>query len=298
MKRFDLREYFELAEMVERARVACSRDETEVGLIYMATFALAGKVRKFADDDSGFQTSKHSARDLFESIMAFSSQHATDDGSPPTLAIEKFDNKVASWQYSDISTKLDAFRTNLSTECRDVEIYSVGQVGIYKTSELVSNGARQIADEYKEYLPPMCLDEFDSAGRCLGFDLPTACGFHALRAVELAILHYLESLGVAGTKKLKTWNEYVKAIIKLSEDDEAKLKPSPKVEAMVDRMRDLDRNPLMHPRDTLDTTSANMLFQLSALTVSELARDLKKHGKGKTVSDLVKALAAVPETAA
>jgi hypothetical protein len=48
---------------------------------------------------------------------------------------------------------------------------------------------------------------------------------------------------------------------------------------MLDRMRDLDRNPLMHPRDTLDVTQADMLFSLAAITVVEMARDMEERQK-------------------
>jgi hypothetical protein len=86
----------------------------------------------------------------------------------------------------------------------------------------------------------------DSAGKCLAFDLPTACGFHAVRGVELMILKYLKAFGTE-TRDLKTWFDYVKAVSEAEADGR---KPSKKVAQMLDRMRDLDRNPLMHPRDT------------------------------------------------
>jgi hypothetical protein len=116
------------------------------------------------------------------------------------------------------------------------------------------------------------MSEFDSAGKCLAFDLATACGFHSLRAVELMILRYLRAFD-AKTDNLKTWFDYVKAV----EEAECEgRKPSRKVAQMLDRMRDLDRNPLMHPRDTLDVTQADMLFSLAAITVVEMARDMRQ----------------------
>jgi hypothetical protein len=44
---------------------------------------------------------------------------------------------------------------------------------------------------------------------------------------------------------------------------------------MLDRMRELDRNPLMHPSDTLDEVGADSLFKLGIVTITELAKDMR-----------------------
>lgn len=84
---------------------------------------------------------------------------------------------------------------------------------------------------------------------------------------------YLKSFGI-GSKK-RTWNDYIKALTRLTEMPKTGAKPAPKVAAMLDRMRELERNPLMHPRDTLDAVQADMLFKLCAITVVEIAKDMK-----------------------
>jgi hypothetical protein len=104
------------------------------------------------------------------------------------------------------------------------------------------------------------------------------------------ILEYLKKFG-AKTEGLRTWNDYVQAVEKMTDDGAKDKKPSKKVAAMVDRMRELDRNPLMHPRDTLDTTAADLLLTLSAVTATEMARELKQKGGGvpSLISDPSKA---------
>lgn len=106
----------------------------------------------------------------------------------------------------------------------------------------------------------------------MAFRLPTACGFHALRGLELMMGEYLGKFKTEASPK--SWFDYIKELKKISDDNTAVNKPSPKFIAMLDRMRVLDRNPLMHPQDRLDTAGADMLFNLSAITVSEMARDL------------------------
>lgn len=45
---------------------------------------------------------------------------------------------------------------------------------------------------------------------------------------------------------------------------------------MLDRIRELDRNPLMHPRDVLDEMSADTLFTVSVAAITEMAKDLRE----------------------
>jgi len=202
------------------------------------------------------------------------------DGSPAALNTESFEKEFPSWNFNNISGKLSAFKSVFEAECRDVDVYSVGQIGIYRTSKLVSDGAGVIPDDICALIPSEALSEFNNAGKCLAFDLPTACGFHSLRGLELVMGEYLSTFGL-DPKKMKSWNDYIKAAEKLISSDGSGDKPSAKVAAMLDRMRELERNPLMHPRDTLDAIGANMLFNLSAITVVEMVRDAEANKQRK-----------------
>lgn len=84
---------------------------------------------------------------------------------------------------------------------------------------------------------------------------------------------YLRAFGV--TKKLVSWNDYIKAAEELIAREDTEVKPSKRVASMLDRMRSLDRNPLMHPRDELDTASAGQLFALTTIAVAEMIKDIK-----------------------
>lgn len=59
---------------------------------------------------------------------------------------------------------------------------------------------------------------------------------------------------------------------------------------MLDRMKSLDRNPLMHPRDELDNSGADQLFSLATITVAEMIRDMRTI-KGPTGVALIAASA-------
>ena len=82
---------------------------------------------------------------------------------------------------------------------------------------------------------------------------------------------------VCKDREFRSWYDYIEAFKELeAEKNGIKPKyPSPKVSAMLDRMRQLDRNPLMHPRDSLDEMSADTLFKLGIVTITELAKDMR-----------------------
>ncbi|CAH0141437.1 hypothetical protein SRABI05_00305 [Agrobacterium fabrum] len=283
MKRVNLLEYFELAESVMSAKSGLTTNSsTEVASIYFSISGLLPRLNTFLSDDNGFSASKHAASELSAAITGWIDEKVFPGEG---FSTERFDKKIDPWEWAQLRKKVEAFRTVLEAECHGVDLYSIGQISIYKTQTLVSNGAKIIPEEYHSEIPNEALAEFDNAGKCLAFDLPTSCGFHALRGLELVMDAYLDAFGV-NTKRLRSWNMYIQAAKKLIDDEKASSKPSPKVAAMLDRMRELDRNPLMHPRDTLDTLSADQLYKLCAITVGEIIRDIRKLKSGGAVAKI------------
>lgn len=284
VKRVNLIDYFNLAEALASAKSVTVPQTNKGGTIWVGTYSLPAQMKAFVADDNGFSTSKHVASQLGEAVDEWFSANLMDGNSPSAFKKDVLDMDFHNWQYGIIATKVDAFRSVFEAECRDVDVYTVGQISIYKTSALVSNGHGVLPPETRENVPSEALKEFDDAGRCLAFDLPTACGFHALRALELVMDDYLNAFGVV-TEKMKSWNDYIVAAKNLSDSTTAPKKPSPKVAAMLDRMRELDRNPLMHPRDTLDEVSANMLFNLCAITATEMVKDKGRQALVPMIAD-------------
>lgn len=273
VKRVNLVEYFELAEALLDARNTLSEASVRGGAAWASMFSLPQRLDSFCREDNGFTTSKRVANELTFAVRTWIDSNLMDHNSPPSFVTGQVNAEFPSWHFAQIVNKITAFKSVFAAECGEVDVYAVGQVSIYKTSALVNFGADIIPLEMHPILPSGVIDEFNSAGRCLAFDLPTACGFHALRALELVMDVYVKSFGV--TTKMVSWNDYVKAVQKLIDDPKAKDKPSPKVGAMFDRMRELERNPLMHPRDTLDSIQADMLFKLCAITAMEFVRDMQ-----------------------
>ncbi|HEV7276113.1 MAG TPA: hypothetical protein VGN80_07495 [Devosiaceae bacterium] len=269
MKRVNLQQYFVLAETLSAVRQALAPNTLKGGALYFALFQVPTQMGAFINDDNGFSASKHAARDLVSAAQSWLDRIAPNSN----FTNENFDQEYQSWAYQSVLQAVDIFKNVFQTECRDVDVYSVGQISIYNTSALVSAGDDILPPDIKANVSPETRVEFTSAAKCLAFDLPTSCGFHSLRALELVMDDYLASFGVK-TSGVKSWMDYIKAAQKLIDDDKAQRKPKAKVAAMLDRMRELDRNPLMHPRDTLDEVGADQLFKLCAITATEMVREM------------------------
>lgn len=273
MKKVNLEFYFGLAEGLQVASQICSRTIAIKGSeIYFPLNTVAGGLARFITEDNGFVASKHAARELMGGCNGICGFIFKWEAENSEQNINRFSEDIESWVFNGIPTQISKFRNAFSSECNEVSIYSVGMVSIYNTSALVERASSRIPEPFRNYLPQQTLTEFDQAGKCLAFGLSTGCGFHALRGLELVMEYALKKYGWS-KKKPSNWDQYVKAFVELGANNDG-FSPSPKVSSMIDRMRQIDRNPIMHPEDTLDESAADMLFGLCAITATELIRDL------------------------
>jgi hypothetical protein len=108
--------------------------------------------------------------------------------------------------------------------------------------------------------------EFEECGKCLAMERYTASAFHSLRGVECVIRQYIEALSGSLPKK-RDWGFYIQTLKDHGAD--------PKVTAVLDNIRTLDRNPLMHPELWLEQDEATAMFTISQTAVARLASGLR-----------------------
>jgi hypothetical protein len=146
----------------------------------------------------------------------------------------------------------------------------------FDISLLLHKAEQNLHPSVMPFVGAPAVEEVKAAGRCFALENYTACGFHILRALEVVMADYYKLVS-AKTKEFRSWYDYIEAFTKLEKSRTKRNSkyPSPKVAAMLDRMRQLDRNPLMHPRDSLDEMAADTLFKLGIVTITELAKDMR-----------------------
>jgi hypothetical protein len=168
-------------------------------------------------------------------------------------------------------TKLDiagrAFDTALSIQLDHLDTYRVTAKGTHDTRKLIEMPEITFGDDWR-HLFDLCQKDWASASRCMAFDLCTACGFHAIRAMEAQVVGYLKKRSVTPTKR--DLGHYVELMKK---EDTAK-----DATGIVDHIRANHRNPLMHPEDTLELSEALAIFDLTKAAIIYLIQDMKIKG--------------------
>lgn len=278
MKRLEVFGFYDLGSTVSRFRQIVAPDTTSAMNLYLALIGLEDALKKFISEQPAFSLAHDNAEATLQALIpvlvAEFHPDANRQGFKEGL---NFDQQVPTWKVWDVKNKLDEFEHVLSAQCRRSETYFIGQKLGFDISILLHDAGKNLHESVSEYIAKEALAEIQAAGRCFALESFTASGFHALRALEVVMGDYYKHV-TGKNKNFRSWFDYVKAFKTLA-NTRAKRNspyPSPKVAAMLDRMRELDRNPLMHPRDSLDEMAADTLFKLGIATITELAKDMRE----------------------
>jgi hypothetical protein len=170
---------------------------------------------------------------------------------------------IEAWEIREAAKE---FETVLRTECQMMDTYFVSKKGTYSTKDLVENAHFHIPEPTRRGLPDQTKADFDQAGKCLAFDVPTAAAFHLLRGTEAVIRQYYE-LAVPGTKqaapKMRNWGTYIKLLQNHGGDANILL--------LLTHLKDVYRNPVLHPEENFTDQRVQVLLGvcISALVLME-----------------------------
>src|SRR4030043_68028 len=175
-----------------------------------------------------------------------------------------------------------AFEAVLLTELQNLGAFYVTGKRAYDTLKLIDHFEETLSAATLSKVNKEIVEEINQSGRCLAFDCYTACGFHILRATE-AVLHqyYIVVCKPKTQKPLGSWSEYVGELYKI-EDNEVK-----KVHALIQQIKYVDRNPIMHPEWVLTQDEAIAVFDSAKAAIEMMANklpDRRERGKGKIKS--------------
>ena len=215
------------------------------------------------------------ARDALESVkqqelvpLHFSTKaidaliKAIDDAWPKDGQFS--DDAVLGHQGWNISYHARSFETLFATELENLDTYFVSKKGIFSTTELIERAENVLPGSVISKLPPECITDLRQAGRCLAFECPTAAGFHIFRAVETVMKKYLLSIG--GTLK-QNWGAL---IIEMEAQNASK-----EITSALRQMKDLHRNPVMHPEEFLTNDEATSSLMIGQSVIVAMATSPK-----------------------
>ncbi len=248
MLRVNVFQFYRLGHNVHR--LGEIPEKTSTGEIFQLTLYVADELRRLLGQRIIFlPTVPTAAADLRRAISELI--------PPDWLEDEDFDMKapLSASALSKLRNAVTSFEAVLSAELARADIYSVLKKGIYDTTDLIDRADEALPEKARAILPDQARQDILQCGRCLAFEIPTAAGFHILRALESVIKKYYEVLAKkAWPHAQRDWGKYIDELKKLSAPD--------KVTAALDQIRKNYRNPLLHPEDDLDLNQAIGLFGL------------------------------------
>ncbi len=175
-----------------------------------------------------------------------------------------------------LSKLLIAFETTLRQELRELPTYVLERHGIYNADDLVSRADDCFSQDIKSRLPDIVTRDIKQAGACLVFDLFTACGFHAFRALDAMLRTYFGHFAPGITPpKSRDWGSFIRELRKLLANPIGGKSPNERTVELLDKIRSEDRNPLIHPDQNLDKEEATASFDLCRNVITFMTIDIK-----------------------
>lgn len=270
MRVIDLPFFVELGSALEQAR----RVDTRGRLFdaFVALYRLRNQLGELMKGQLAKLTAcGHDLSELMNMLNAFESRHFRDgEGNWTSPA----DDARSEFELNAIVAKIEQFRTVLIADLRIAASFTVTKSGIFDVNQLVNCARNVLPPSGFIALADETLKEIDDAGRCLAFNLPTACGFHCMRGVERVIKRYLADFLTAGEiDSMSNWGQYLAALENRYKGD-AEPKPTAEAIALLRQIKEIYRNPVIHPDRTLSPAEAATLFHSTVAAISRVATEI------------------------
>lgn len=176
---------------------------------------------------------------------------------------------VAGKDLIEIRRRYEQYRPALLGGLHSMGTFLVTQKGSHEVMTLLFEGEKLFPVDLKDKVPEAIFDS-QQAGKCLAYDVATACGFHAFRVTESVVRRYwsFETNGSA-PPKTRSLGVYIAAFNRAGVGDA-------KVLAALKQMNDLHRNPLIHPDSVLTSEDALNIVGLARSAVASMLAHLPK----------------------
>ena len=144
----------------------------------------------------------------------------------------------------NLMEELQNFEIVFRAEFKSGNIFLATPKRGYDLGVLIKRGSMIFPDELGTKVPE-CINDINSAAKCIAFELFTASGFHLHRANESVVLRYYDHLA---NGKARPQNRNMGKYIEELKDLTAK----PIILSCLRDLKDMHRNPLMHPDESIE----------------------------------------------
>lgn len=210
---------------------------------------------------------------LTQSIYSTSLKATVAPGMALLAAIKKLttetdkDRMLDFYDVYSLTSALSEFETVLTAEMNVGNAYFVTKKRGFDTSDLIDKAEVIFPEEMLKVVPETLYD-VRSAGRCIAFELGTAAGFHIMRATELVLRQYFDSVtGGAPRPKTNNIGDYLVELDKLDKGEK-------KTRATLRQIKDLHRNELIHPEIALTLDEAIALLGIAQSAIVAMLQEI------------------------
>jgi hypothetical protein len=208
--------------------------------IYIAESALEALITRSIFK---LRTSVQPGQNLLLAIRALKAK-IEDSNTDTSKPLDWFD------AYS-ITSALTAFEAVLGAELSLLPLYVVAQKAGYDTASLIENGAVCFPAEIWIKAPDAVAD-LQQGTKCIAYEVFTASGFHFHRANEAVLRHYWDAVSKGKPRPAsRNMGEYLRELDNNNFGDA-------KVRSALRDLKDLHRNPLIHPEHAISSAQEAM----------------------------------------
>lgn len=155
-------------------------------------------------------------------------------------------------------------------EHRNIDVFTVTPKGLYDTRLLVEKTEEKFPKNVRQHFSDMMIYDLRQAGRCLAFEVPTACAFHIFRFTEALTLLYYEKLAKQSwSLQKRDLGAYITELEKLP-------KVNRDVTTRLNEIRKFERNPTMHPEHIIPLERSPILFEMCTGVIFGMGEEIDK----------------------
>lgn len=198
-----------------------------------------------------------------------------------------FESPISYFDRFELVDAVRKFEELFKAELAIADAYFVIPKGGYNTIKLVTDATALFPPDLSKKAPEAVPDIIE-AGRCLAFELGTSAGFHMFRAAESVLRQYWDHVsGKKARPKQRNIGVYLAAMEKHGCGD-------PKIIGVLRQIKDLHRNALIHPEETLTVEDAINLMGIVRSAIAAMLAPLPEVAFALPTVPAVHASAATP----
>ncbi|MBZ9601814.1 hypothetical protein [Phyllobacterium chamaecytisi] len=177
-----------------------------------------------------------------------------------------FDREIQWFTVNTISNLYYQFKTVLLAELGVLPAFFVSQKQAYDSSTLLDSGEKLFPSDMPTKVPEAVFDAREAA-KALAFELGTASAFHSFRVVESVLRKYYHQVtGGAAEPALRTIGAFTNAL---------KDKADPRILSALNQLKDLHRNPTIHPEVIVTVDQAGSILGMAHSAVSSMLNEME-----------------------